>query len=456
MVGSRGARRRGADAPKLKLRPALFVPTAAFAAASVAARAVTRNPPLRLHADFAQPLVVVTNWGVFGAALVAVLIVALAVAGTSYVSLLRTHDAPSPGALVLTSLAALLAASLVPVLFSSDVYAYAAYGALANRGIDPYLRAPALPHDALVSLATWQWGGALPPCVYGPAFVGLAQFVVAVFARFGTHAAIEAFRALALLSLLACAPLAYAAFGGDERAKRIAAATIVANPVTLWCAAEGHNDALALAVGLAGFALVRRGWFAIGALAAALSPLIKLPGILCLAAIAIAQRRARIGCAAGAVLIAALAVPLFVRAATTLAPHAHYAPQASLQGAVEPFAGALAAVALAAVLSLSIGLRGIRELRAGAPSGWICLGIAGWILIPNPYPWYSIWLLAFAAIAPQSRAGCAAMCLSFASLLRYVPDAVAAPSGIAAVALSVAAALPLLVLLLPRHARTRV
>ncbi|MBV9027433.1 MAG: hypothetical protein JO311_02360 [Candidatus Eremiobacteraeota bacterium] len=456
MVGSRRARRRRAHATKLKLQPALFVPAAAFAAASLAARAVTRNPPPRWHADFAQPLVVVTNFGVFGAVLLAVLIVALAVAAASYASLLRARDEPSPGALVLASLAALLAAWLMPVLFSSDVYAYAAYGELANRGIDPYLRAPTLPHDALISLAAWQWSNALPPCVYGPAFVGIAQFVVAIFGRFGPHAAIEVVRALGSLALPACAPLAYAAFGGDERAKRIAAATIVANPVTLWCAAEGHNDALALAVGLAGFALVRRGWLSVGALAAALSALIKLPGVFCLAGVAIVQRRARIGCAAGAVLIAALCVPPFLRIATTLAPHGRYAPQASLQGAIDPFAGAVAAVALAAVLSACIVLRGIAELRAGAPSGWICLGIAGWILIPNPYPWYSIWLLALAAIAPRSRAGCAAICLCFASLLRYVPDAVAAPSGVAPVALSVAAVLPLLVLLVPRHARARV
>lgn len=456
MVGSRRARRRGANATKLRFRWGLFVPSAAFAAASLAARAVTRNPPPRFHADFAQPLIVVTNFGVFGAVLLAVLIVALAVAATPYVSLLRARDGPSPGALVLASLAALLAAWLVPVLFSSDVYAYAAYGELANRGIDPYARAPALPNDALISLAAWQWGNALPPCVYGPAFVGLAQFVVAIFGRLSPHAAIEALRALGSLALPACAPLVYAAFSGDERTKRIAAATIVANPVTLWCAAEGHNDALALAVGLAGFALVRRGWFSLGALAAALSALIKLPGILCLAGVAIAARRARIGCAAGAILVATLCVPLFVRIATTLAPHGRYAPQASLQGAIEPFAGAVAAVALAALLSAGIVLRGIAHLRAGTASGWIYLGIAGWILIPNPYPWYSIWLLALAAIAPRTRPGCAAICLSFTSLLRYVPDAIAPPSGLAAVALSVAAALPLLVLLVPRRARLRV
>jgi hypothetical protein len=69
------------------------------------------------------------------------------------------------------------------------------------------------------------------------------------------------------------------------------------------------------------------------------------------------------------------------------------------------------------------------------------------VLIPNPYPWYGVWLLALAALAPRSRAATAALLLSFTALLRYIPDAVATPSPAEAAVLSVAATLPLLVVL---------
>jgi len=72
------------------------------------------------------------------------------------------------------------------------------------------------------------------------------------------------------------------------------------------------------------------------------------------------------------------------------------------------------------------------------------------MLIPNPYPWYGLWLLALAAMAPQSRAGRAAVLLSMTSLLRYAPDAIALPPAGAQVALGLLATLPL-VTLLPRR-----
>ncbi|MBV8198167.1 MAG: hypothetical protein JO263_08525 [Candidatus Eremiobacteraeota bacterium] len=437
------------------MRLAPVVPPAALAAGAIVARALMRNVPARLHADFTQPLVVATNWGRFGAITLTALVVALGIAAAPYVWSLRSQRAPSLAALTLGATAALAAAWLMPVLFSSDVYAYAAYGALANLGIDPYVRAPAVPHDTLLSAAAWQWGGALPVCVYGPAFVGLARSIVAAFSSLGSLATLDALRAVASLSLLACAPLAYAAFGGDERAKRLAAMTLVANPVTLWCAAEGHNDALALAVALTGVGLVRSGWFGLGAIVAAFSALFKLPGILCTIGVAAIQRRARIGSALGIILVAALCVPLFVGIASALAPNGHYLPQASLQGAIAPIAGSAAAIAAAVAISATIALWGIRELRNGSSEGWIRLGLAGWILIPNPYPWYSIWLLALAAIAPQSRPGYVAILFSFASLLRYVPDAVGPLSGAPAVAAGVTASLPLCFLFIARRAGLR-
>src|SRR4029077_16976547 len=95
--------------------------------------------------------------------------------------------------------------------FSSDVYAYAAYGGVARRGADPYVNAVMDRRNPLLAAAAWQWSGALPLCVYGPAFVGMARAVVAALAPLGTLAQLDGMRALASAALLSCAPLAYAA-----------------------------------------------------------------------------------------------------------------------------------------------------------------------------------------------------------------------------------------------------
>lgn len=68
------------------------------------------------------------------------------------------------------------------------------------------------------------------------------------------------------------------------------------------------------------------------------------------------------------------------------------------------------------------------------------------MLVPNPYPWYGLWPIAAAALAPGTRVATAALVLSLTSLLRYLPDAVAAPNEPLAVALGIAAVLPLAIL----------
>ncbi|HEY1654886.1 MAG TPA: hypothetical protein VGF86_07230, partial [Candidatus Tumulicola sp.] len=75
-----------------------------------------------------------------------------------------------------------------------------------------------------------------------------------------------------------------------------------------------------------------------------------------------------------------------------------------------------------------------------------------WLLVPNPYPWYGIWLLAVAAYAPGTRAAAVAIGLSLTALLRYVPDAVATPGPLVAIGLSIAALVPFAALLRPRAA----
>jgi hypothetical protein len=408
-----------------------------------------------VNAGATQPLVVVTGWGVPGALLLGLLFLAIAAAGIIYWRLLA--GPPRLSLLGLTSLVAigLAIAWCVPVLFSSDVYAYAAYGEMARLGLDPYARVAAGTDDPLIRDAILQWSGpstplqtgAFPICVYGPAFVLLAKALVSALAPLGTLAQLQGMRAVASVALVTCVPLAYAAFEGDRAARLRAAATIGLNPVVLWCTAEGHNDALALAVVLAGFALVRRRVAAIGAALVALSALLKLPGAIAAVALAVVNRRTRLGAAAGIAIAGFFSIPLFSGFATRLAPHGQYLPQASLQAVLAPL-GPIPALLVAAILAAALSVRAIGLVRRGQSEGWVYLGLAAWVLIPNPYPWYAIWLVALAASAPRTRAASVALLLSFTSMLRYLPDAVAAPPLAAGVALGVLATLPLAGLLI--------
>ncbi len=422
----------------------------ALAAAAIAERTLVRHAPPRLTVDFAQPIAVATNWGPYGAAALAIALAALAAAGVAYAAVALGRRPPALPALLAVVATALLAAWWMPVLFSSDAYAYAAYGELARFGASAYARAPIGASDPLLAAAAWQWGGTIPVCVYGPAFVGLARAVVTALASLGTTAQIDGMRALASGALLLCVPLAAAAYPGERTARLRAAATIALNPVAIWCAAEGHNDAIALGVALAGFAVARRGFWGIGAAIVAFSALVKSPGAIAAIALAGAERRARLGAAIGLALVAAVSLPLVFGVAAHLAPHARYTASASLQALLSPL-GEPAAVAAAAAVALVLAAKAALRLRSGRADGWTLLGIAGWTLVPNPYPWYGIWLVALAALAPRTRAATVALLLSFTALLRYVPDAVGAPTTPDTVALAAAATLPLLALFAPSN-----
>jgi hypothetical protein len=392
-----------------------------------------------------QPLVVVTEWGARGIAPLLVLLAIAAFATLVYLRIVQRTGAVGLWEVVATSVAALAVAWLAPLLFSSDVYAYAAYGEMARLGLNPYAPSSLDASDPILRAAQWQWGGALPICVYGPGFVELARAVVAAFQTAGPRAQLDALRAIASLALPLCAVLAYGAFPGDRAARLRAAATIGLNPAAIWCSAEGHNDAIALAIALAGFALVRSRLYNAGAAIVACSAAIKLPGILAAAALPIVERRAFIGAALGIAATLAISSHLIAGVVTRLAPHGAYLPQASLQAVFAPVSPVLAWIAAAGVSAL-LAARGVALARRSANEGWIWLGLAVWVLGPNPYPWYAIWLVSLAALEPRSRAGTIALLLSFTAMLRYVPDAVATPAPPLAAALGLLAVLPLLAL----------
>ncbi len=394
-------------------------------------------------------MLVATDWGIAAAEPLGVLLAAVAIAGFFYWRALQRADPLPLGVVLAATAAGLVIAWCAPVLFSSDVYAYAAYGEIARSGLDPYAPAPVPASDVVVRAAQWQWGGAFPICVYGPAFVGLARAIVTYLAPLGLLAQLEGFRATACVAFLLCVLLAYAAYRGDRASRLRAAATIGLNPVAIWSAAEGHNDAVALIAVLTGFVLFRARFFNVGAAVVALSALIKPPGIAAAIAIAVVERRARAGAILGIAVALGLSVPLMRGVVMQLEPHGTYAPQASLQAIAAPFSR-VAAWGLAAALSAVLALRAVALLRLRKTEGWIWLGLSAWILLPNPYPWYALWLAALAALAPKTPAGIVAILLCFTSMLRYVPDAIGTPSPAVGALLGIVATLPLLMVPLRR------
>lgn len=411
-----------------------FVPLG-FLGGALLCRLWLQHPPQAVNTDLSQPLAVVTYWQGYGALMFLAFAVAIGIAIAGYADALRGKI--SPAAATIACVLACGAALAFPVVFSSDVYAYAGYGDLALHGIDPYAHLRIALRDPLLDAVQWQWGNPPPMCVYGPAFVWLAREIVALTLPSGAAAPLWALRAIACAALVLCVPLAYAAFAPfGDRARRIAAAGIALNPIAIWACAEGHNDALLLAIVLAGFALVQRNRVFAGALAVALSALVKAPGLIAAALYAAAswhdrERRMRVlgGALLGAAVVAGLALPLEYGVQTHMAGAGHYFPQYSLQ--------ALAALILPVPLAYAVviapcalaALCGIRMLAAGNMRGALWFALAAWCAVPNPYPWYALWILPVAFLVWETPEARAIVAASLLAALRYYAEATTALSA---------------------------
>ncbi|MBV8726927.1 MAG: hypothetical protein JO233_04010 [Candidatus Eremiobacteraeota bacterium] len=424
------------------LRSLAAIPIA-FIIGSLLLRVLLHAAPGVASPDLAQPLPVVTHWQDFGALLWSCVFACIIVAAVAYVrwlARLATEDVEQSGAsliIVVASAVALAGALSFPVVFSSDVYAYAAYGSLALHGINPYPHVHLVSQDPLISAAIWQWSNPLPVCVYGPLFIWMAKVAVGLAAPFGVASQLLSIRLLCVAALLICAPLLAALFN-DRRQRRLAIAGVLLNPVAIWCAAEGHNDTIVLASVLLGLLILKRfGHFA-GAFALISSALVKASGIaaaLALAVFAWPNRNKFLGTiagiATGAALVAILSRPFEATLATTLVPHGRYLPQYSLQYLVMQSARMLFgahvraiefAIAVVLVSAGYLALRGARLAVSGSVQGAGFFALALWLIIPNPYPWYALWILPVAFIAFEQRISWAIVAATLTIFARYLPD----------------------------------
>jgi len=401
-------------------------------AAGLAARAALAVAPAGIATDLAQPLVVVTAWGAFGGQLFLLLAAGMA-ASAAALGLLCVQAVRGGGDLAaslrgiaLCSALGLAAALSWPCVFSSDAYAYAAYGDQLLHGQNPYRPAPPAAHDAFLDAARWQWTRtSFPACVYGPLFVAAGALAV------GAGGA-QVVPALWLLRLGACAAflgavlLLDASLAGSPF-RRLKVALFALNPVALWCVAEGHNDAFVVAAVLGAVVAVRRGKPALAAFLVAATPAVKAIGIVAgppFWALLRGPTRARFGWtfAGTACAVALVVAPLQLSGLDGLARHGRYAPQFSLQGLLGPVP--------ALVVAAAIALSALVDLRRGRFAGAVRLALAGWLAIPNPYPWYGLWVLPLAVAGPLSWESAALFGATISIALRYLPEAFGDISGI--------------------------
>jgi hypothetical protein len=321
-----------------------------------------------------------------------------------------------------------LACGIALPVVSADVWAYAAYGALLGHGANPwahaYRAAEIAPlHDGLLTAALRAWDGSIPRDVYGPLFTLPCALLVALTRPLGPGGTILALRALAAAGLLACIALA-----ARTRRPRLAV-LLTFHPVVVWGAAEGHNDVFWLAVVLAALPAYRNAREAGPPALRRVAALIAAAAVKAVAVVPLVaellqlRRRERALATAGALGALAIAyAPLLWSVVSPGLDRPDGPPRVSLAHAfaLAHWSGS----ALPIGLGLAIGpaavaavLRAWREgdLLAGA-------GLAGWLVLPSPEPWYAIWLLPVVARAGITPASLALLAASVTGAAGYLQD----------------------------------
>ena len=363
--------------------------------------------PLRVDA---QPLTVVTGWGGSGIAAWLIYAATMSAAGLCYLAAIRKARRRTivRGALVATVFASLIAAFAFRFAFSSDAYAYAAYGALAASGENPYV-----PHTfppAQVANAQWtsaigfEWPS-LPACVYGPLFIELARSIV-LLTHFDLPQTIVALRLMEIVAFSAAIALIPDA---------LVAAIVGLNPVVLTTVAEGHNDALLLLVLVAAYLLAQKRRTA-GGLLAGLSALLKATGGVVALGLAAAFGSRRFFWST----VVGIAIAVLVQLAVTRLAGG-YRPWVATDFVGTPEAAI--AIAMRGVIALVFVLWALHCTGRGERvRALAAVTMAVWALYPNDYPWYGVWLLPLAALTLDEPEGPALLALTFSSVLRYLSD----------------------------------
>jgi hypothetical protein len=314
----------------------------------------------------------------------------------------------------------------VPLLLSTDAWAYWSYGRLASvHDANPYLRAPsAYPDDPSYGWVGTHWRDSTT--VYGPAFT-LASEPLARAAGSAGDAAAWIFKSLAAACVLATAVLA----------SRLSVRPVLALALVGWnpllavhFGGGGHNDAwlallvvAALAAGAAGRRHAAGAFWSLG-LFVKWVPLVFLP----LRAVQARATGRRVGHLAFAVAVAALAAAAVVAYGTDwlhafgpLARNANQETTWALPHRLEQLGvPRAAAIAVFAAAFAAAYLWLLREAARGRSR----LGLAACaLLLASPYlvVWYVVWALALAAAEDDEPAVLVALALCAYLIRQTVP-----------------------------------
>ncbi|GAC1524503.1 MAG: hypothetical protein NVS2B8_08420 [Vulcanimicrobiaceae bacterium] len=399
----------------------VLVPSA-FLLDAVLVRAMVARPPGRLHAAYAQPLLVANRFGHFGQGPVLVLLATILGLGIALAFAFATNRTfalsyPRARALIVTASAVALAGAFTwPFTLSSDTVAYAAYGMQALSGLDPFTQAAQFARDPFTSAGRYFDYGAWPLCVYGPAFVLFCELVVRATIGLGPEATIAALRVCAIAAFLASAFVVSGLTRPLTPSQRMSALALYAlNPLAIWAVAEGHNDIYALLLTLVGVSLVLHRRHFVGGLLVGLTPLVKLPFAVAALPLAIylygrGQRRAAatvaMGAAVGVALFAVWFIPRFE------------AERANASGGHHPSLALLASLVPAALVGCAVVALAVRALLRGDVRAFVWIGGVVFLAAITSYPWYAVWIVPLVAI-PAGPLGIGIWFSTLAAAYRY-------------------------------------
>jgi hypothetical protein len=332
-----------------------------------------------------------------------------------WVALLRLGDAV-PARLAIGSIVALhLLFLLGPVLLSTDLFGYLAFGRLeAAHGLSPYTHAvEEIPNDPINPYLSAVWPTSLST-PYGPLFV----LATSGLSTLGIAAAVWSLKVLTVAAALGTVALVAGCARLLGRPALPAAVFVGLNPLWLvWAVAGAHNDLLMGALLMAGAYLVLAGREALGSAAIVTASVgVKATAGLVLPFVLVASgRRLAViaGAAIGGVAIAGLAFVAmggellgYLPALAAQAGHmsSQSVPQAvghvlGLDG-ITPGIKLAAGIAFVATGAAML----VRAWRTGAwiePAGWAMIALL--LTSSSLHPWYIVGLAPLAAIS-DSRA----------------------------------------------------
>jgi alpha-1,6-mannosyltransferase len=305
-----------------------------------------------------------------------------------------------------------------PLMLSRDVYAYWAYGRVAEaHGSNPYSEAPdRFAADPAVDGMAPAWRGTRS--VYGPVFTAASEGLAETTGDSGETSAFV-YRVLAAAGMLVLVVLAAAAASRPS----FAAAFVGWNPLfALHFAGGGHNDVWAAVFLVGALALAMRGRASLSGASWAIAAGLKWTPLVLLPLSLLDRKRDALRTAACfAVVAAAISAASFALFGTAwldaLLPfthrHAKYALPSRLHELDVP--GWLALVPLLAAIPWLV-----RSARCGRPR----LGLASILLMcasPWVVPWYAVWVAPLAAVEEDGLAWVLALALSAYLLPDRVP-----------------------------------